>query len=187
MRRLHVLVLAVALVLLAGPALAEKPTIGKPCVNCHKAQKDVLRGKFHSASQKAQTLQMQVGRHVWLVRFDQATQVVGAPEVKKIPRKKEIAVHYQMRQGEVYAKRIILKPPAKVPEEKLIKTDAVLRLVQGKGGEYVLLDARPPRRYHEGHIPTAKSMPLAAFQKLKDKLLPRDKNTLVVFYCGGVT
>jgi len=54
-------------------------------------------------------------------------------------------------------------------------------------GKMVLVDARPKRvKYDKGHIPTAISIPDSKFDKLKDQL-PQDKNTLLVFYCGGYT
>lgn len=48
-----------------------------------------------------------------------------------------------------------------------------------------LVDARPKRtQYDKGHIPTAISIPDSQFDKMTDQL-PADKNTLLVFYCGG--
>ena len=54
-------------------------------------------------------------------------------------------------------------------------------------GNYVLVDARPGPKYHEGHIKHAVSMPLPAFDKMKDSVLPAEKDKVIVFYCGGVT
>ena len=51
--------------------------------------------------------------------------------------------------------------------------------------DMVLIDSRPKRKkYDKGHIPTAVSIPDSQFDKLKDQL-PKDKNKLLVFYCGG--
>lgn len=51
----------------------------------------------------------------------------------------------------------------------------------------VLVDSRPKKpKYDKGHIPTAMSIPDSHFEALKGKL-PADKNTLLVFYCGGYT
>jgi len=51
--------------------------------------------------------------------------------------------------------------------------------------DMVLIDSRPKRKkYDKGHIPTAVSIPDSQFDKLKDQL-PKDKNKLMVFYCGG--
>lgn len=47
-------------------------------------------------------------------------------------------------------------------------------------------DARPlKRKYAEGHVPGAIGMPFSQFDKMTD-LLPADKASPVVFYCGGL-
>ncbi len=51
----------------------------------------------------------------------------------------------------------------------------------------VIVDARPKKpKYDKGHIPTALSIPDSQFEMLQGKL-PRDPNTLLIFYCGGYT
>ncbi len=53
------------------------------------------------------------------------------------------------------------------------------------GSDMVLVDSRPKRKkYDQGHIPTAISIPDMDFDKMTDQL-PEDKATLLVFYCGG--
>lgn len=48
-----------------------------------------------------------------------------------------------------------------------------------------IIDSRPAaRKYDPGHIPTALNIPDSQFDKLVD-LLPKDKNTLLIFYCDG--
>lgn len=170
-------------------AAGEKPTIGAPCTSCHQEQPNILRGIFQSASGKAQTIQMQTGTATWLVRFDADTKLVGAERISKIPLEKEIAVNFEMRNGEPLARTITIKPPAKVAPEKLISAEEVLKLVNAgpEKANYVLVDSRPLPKYQEGHIPTAVSLPLAAFDKLKNKILPQDKAKLIIFYCAGVT
>jgi len=49
-----------------------------------------------------------------------------------------------------------------------------------------IIDARPTaRKYDKGHIPGAVSIPDRTFDKMTD-LLPEDKSTQLIFYCGGV-
>ena len=51
--------------------------------------------------------------------------------------------------------------------------------------EMVLVDSRPKRKkYDQGHIPGAISIPDMAFDKMTDQL-PAEKDKLLVFYCGG--
>jgi len=50
----------------------------------------------------------------------------------------------------------------------------------------MLIDARPYKpKYIKGHIPMAISIPNSQFDKMTDKL-PADKNSLLIFYCGGL-
>lgn len=50
----------------------------------------------------------------------------------------------------------------------------------------MLIDSRPYKpKYIEGHIPMAVSIPDTHFAKMTDRL-PADKNTLLIFYCGGL-
>ncbi len=50
----------------------------------------------------------------------------------------------------------------------------------------MIIDARPKRaKYDKGHIPMAVSIPDSQFDKMTD-LLPKDKNALLIYYCGGL-
>jgi len=51
----------------------------------------------------------------------------------------------------------------------------------------LIVDSRPKRpKYDKGYIPTAISIPFSKFDQMIDKL-PKDKNALLIFYCGGPT
>ncbi len=51
----------------------------------------------------------------------------------------------------------------------------------------MIIDSRPYKpKYVNGHIPTAVSIPGSKFDKMKDQL-PKDKNAILIFYCGGPT
>ena len=50
----------------------------------------------------------------------------------------------------------------------------------------MIIDARPQKtKFDKGHIPTAINIPFSQFDTLKGKL-PRDLNTPIIFYCGGL-
>ena len=50
----------------------------------------------------------------------------------------------------------------------------------------LIIDSRPTaRKFDKGHIPVAVSIPDRQFDKMTD-LLPQDKSTLLIFYCGGL-
>ena len=53
--------------------------------------------------------------------------------------------------------------------------------------DVMVIDARPKRaKYDKGHIPMAVSISDSKFDKMIDKL-PKNKNALLIFYCGGPT
>jgi rhodanese-related sulfurtransferase len=53
--------------------------------------------------------------------------------------------------------------------------------------DVMIIDARPKRpKYDKGHIPMAVSIPDSKFDEMTD-ILPKDKNALLIFYCGGPT
>lgn len=184
--------LMLGLILLASAAIAQtekqKPKIAPICMQCHAADEKILRGSLGAVSMKAETVQVQVGPAVWLVKFDADTKVVGAEAIGKIKKAHEISVAFTEKDGKLYAVNIGVKPPMKVAEEKLMKTDELAKLVAlgPEKGNFVLVDSRPGPRYHEGHIPGSILIFDAEFDKHIDKL-PKEKDKLLIFYCGGVT
>lgn len=192
MRKLSLSALFAALALVlgaAGAAQAGKPQIGKPCVQCHKDAPDVVRGELGARSDKFSTINVKVGDVVWVIKYDGSTAVKGADSVAKIPQGKEVAVTFTGDAKSAKAVSISVKQPYKVPEEQKATLDYMKGLL-AKGpeeGGYLLIDARPAASYLEGHMPGAVSLPYADFDKMQASVLPADKDTLLVFYCGGDT
>ncbi len=55
-----------------------------------------------------------------------------------------------------------------------------------KKADMLVVDSRPKRKkYDKGHIPGAVSIPTTKFDSMTDQL-PREKDKLLVFYCGGL-
>ncbi|MBI4684661.1 MAG: rhodanese-like domain-containing protein [Nitrospirae bacterium] len=171
-----------------GIAQAEKPKIAPPCKQCHQPNEKILRGTFAGVSQKAWTIQIQIGPATWLVKWDDDTELIGAEGFSKIPKDKEIAIAIEEKNGMLYAKSLSVKPPAKVPAEKLMKADELAKLVEmgTEKGNFMLVDSRPALRYNESFIPGAINIYDAEFDKNIDKL-PKEKSKLLIFYCAGET
>jgi len=56
-----------------------------------------------------------------------------------------------------------------------------------KPANVMLIDSSPKKgKFDKGSIPTAISIPDSKFAKMTDKL-PKDKNTLLIFFCQGPT
>ncbi len=174
----------------AGLSSAEKPTVLAPCKQCHQPEKDVVRGTLVSTSDKFKSINVQVGQKlVWVINYGDDLKLVGADKLAAVSKGKEIGVKFTGDEKKPYAVSLSVKPAAKVAPEKLVSLDDMVKLTAmgpEKGG-YVLLDSRPKPRYSEGHIPYAVSLDNAKFDELKEKLLPKDKDILLIFYCGGVT
>lgn len=181
----------------ADPAAAVKPNIAKPCMACHKAAAGELYGYYDGAAFKTKTIQMKIDDSVELLKFDEDEIKVVNGEgktgdgefLRMIKKGHEIKIEFVEANGVKNAVKIFEKPPVKISDDMLYKIDDVEKLV-AKGpekGKYFLFDSRPTPRFQQGYIPTAVSFPFGAFDKMAEKLLPKDKNALVVFYCQGVT
>lgn len=176
---------------------AAKPTIAKICTNCHKAEPNAVRGYFDNVAFKAKTIQVKIDDATELIKFDEDDIKVVNGEGKtgdgeflkdnKVKKGHEIKVEYVEKDGIKTAVKLIEKPPVKIPAEMLASTADVEKLVAlgPEKGNYFLFDSRPLPRFQEGTIPTAVNLPFPAFDKLADKLLPKEKNALIVFFCAG--
>ncbi|MBI5633113.1 MAG: hypothetical protein HZA15_06510 [Nitrospirae bacterium] len=190
--RLFVVSSVLAMVLLgtAGLSFAEKPTVLAPCKQCHQPEKDLVRGTLVSVSEKFKTINVQVGQKlVWIINYGEDLKITGADKLLSISKDKEIGIRFTGDEKKPYAVSLAVKPPAKVAPDKLVTAEEMSRLMAmgpEKGG-YLLVDSRPKPRFNESHIPHAVSLDNTKFDELKDKILPKEKDKLIIFYCGGVT
>jgi rhodanese-related sulfurtransferase len=69
-----------------------------------------------------------------------------------------------------------------IVDAKFVKTHRAVPMPEN----VMIIDARPYKvKYTKGHIPGALSIPFSEFDK-KANLLPKDKNALLIYYCGGL-
>jgi rhodanese-related sulfurtransferase len=199
------MVMAFSLSLIANQAVAQekatgtapqaKPAIAKICMNCHQAQEGSLRGNFENVAFKSQSIQLKIDDSTEILKFDEKTikgvtadMTEEAEELSNIKKGHEIRIAYTEKNGIKTASLVSIKPPIKVAPEKRVYIEEVEKLVAmgQEKGKYTLVDSRPAPRVQEGAIPTAINIPYPAFDKMTDKL-PKDKNALLIFYCGGIT
>lgn len=173
---------------LADTGLAdEKPKLSKSCglPGCHTAAQNVLRGVAGSVSGKAETIQINTGA-VWTVKFNDDTKVINwSQPLNKLPKEKELAITFVEKDGSLYASTVTVKPAMKVPPEKLMKADELMKLT-ASDTKFLLIDARPTAKFNEGHIPGSINIFDAQFDKNLEKL-PKEKDALIVYYCAGPT
>lgn len=174
---------------IAAPSYAAKPTTAAACKQCHQPADNVVRGNFFGISENFRTVQVSVGSLIWVIKYGDDLKLTGADKLGSLTKEKEIAITFTGGEKTPYAVGLSVKQPAKVPAEKLVSAEELSKLlaVGPEKGKFVLIDSRPAARYAEGHILYAVSMPQPSFDAMKDKVLPKEKDTLLIFYCGGVT
>ena len=180
----------------AGPTLAQsaaKASMPKVCTNCHQAEPGALRGNFENVAFKSQAIQLAIDADKQIIRFDPKTLkvldagVAKAPEYMREARSgKETLIRYVDKEGQRWATEVHFKGPVKVAKEDLVDYAFVRKLVDGGDGNFVLVDSRPLPRFQQGTIPGAINVPYPAWDKVSGRL-PKDKSSLVVFFCQGLT
>ena len=145
----------------------------------------LYKGPVEGRSNKAKTISITVGQgdaaKTMMVRFDDQTE--GLEYAKK---GEAAIIRWEQRGEDKYA--TVIKPKlAKLPEGiSEIQTEELYKMVQDHV-TMVLADSRPAMRYNQGHLPGAVSIPVPLLKEQKEAVLPKDKNALIVFYCGGYT
>jgi rhodanese-related sulfurtransferase len=71
-----------------------------------------------------------------------------------------------------------------VPDARVIDAEELRRILSADAG-LVVIDNRTEYEYKQGHIPGAINISQEKFRILAT-LLPKDKDTPLVFYCRGV-
>ena len=159
-----------------GGSTAEKEA--KPAVAA-KQDPNVYKGSVAGRSNKAKTISITVGKgdaaKTMMVRFDDQTEGI------EFAKKGEAAIiNWEQRGDEKFA--TVIKPKlAKLPEGVTeIKVDELYQLLEDNV-PMMLVDARPEMRYSQGHIPTSVSIPVPLLKEQKAKVLPEDKDKLLIF------
>ena len=162
-------------------------TAAKPAVSTEakKDQGQKYAGKVVGKSNKAKSISIVVGKgdkaKTIMVKFDDKTK-----GVEHASKGHASIIFYEMRDGQPWA--TVVKPKlAKLPKGVTeIKTDELQAMVDSQT-DFALIDARPGKRYAGAHMPAAISLGTKEYKTQAASLLPKDKNKLLVFYCGGPT
>ncbi len=193
--RLPALAVLTCFILLPGAvAFADEAKPGPlqttKCAKCHTdfaQEENVLTGEFQSLSNKAKSIQVEVNDKMMVVKFTDDTDVDNVKELKDLKQPIPIKVYFDKKGEDLIATHVVAKPVIKVPEDQLVSVPEMEKMVaEGpEKGNFVLVDSRPGAAYQEGHISGAISIPFPKLLDLAEKKLPKDKNKLFVFYCGG--
>jgi rhodanese-related sulfurtransferase len=157
------------------------------CKNCHQLDTNMMRGSLVSFAPPAQTIQMDMGTHMEIVKYTDDTAVKNMAEMEELKqhRGKGFRINYVEEKGD---KRAVLVTRFDILQtiqtgDKLTRDEFKKFLADNKN--VMILDARPPEPYQEAHIPGAKLLPAPAFDKMHAQVLPQDKSTPLVVYCVG--
>ena len=147
------------------------------------AQAETVKGRIKYISNKANTIQIDVkGREPVVVRYDAQTAYEGVDGIDGLGAPDLIAAEFEPGKAASKIKKIVFGLPPGVE----IGIQELVGILQGQSGPYLLGDARPKKRYLEGHVPSATATPVDDAEAFK-ALLPENKDQLLVFYCGGPT
>lgn len=150
-------------------------------------EENVFKGKVLGVSKKAKTISIDVKGKTELVKFDDATEGMA------FAIKDEGAVINFRVEGNNKIATVIKQKLATLPEgvTEIQLEEFVALMAKGpEAGNFFLVDSRPGPRYHEGHIPSAVSIPVPKLKESGAANFPADlmtKDTVIIFYCGGVT
>lgn len=150
---------------------------------------EMVRGVVKQTAPEAQLFTLRVNDDkLLLVSWNRKTAVKNLNSPAEIKADDYLVVDLFL-QGEQLVAATINSPPvilpagvATIPIEQL---DAVVAGDQ-TGQALTLVDTRPASKFAAGHIPGARSIPLARIVKRTAGLLPEDKNAPIVFYDDGV-
>lgn len=180
-------VLLFAAFLVSGPSGTMSTATAADQAPAAAQSKNVLKGKVLGKSNKAKTISIDVKGDTKMVKFDDNTK-----GLEHAAAGEAAIIEFEVRGGDKFA--TMIKPKlAQLPKgvvEMQPEDLAKLIALGPEQGNYALLDARPAPRYHEGHIPTAVSLPVGKMKTTGAAYLPGDakiRNTQLIFYCGGPT
>jgi len=179
-----------------GPEVkSEAPAQQTVAAAPQKKEANKVKGKVKTVVGKSNTISIDVPQKGLMVfKFNNETVYKNAASYKDLHPDELLNIEFKTVGSENIA-TLLSKVVAELPKGINQIGTAELQALVAKGpaaGNYLLYDARPAGRYHQAHIPTSLSLPLAMIDQMtkegkKIAVLPEDKNKLIIFYCGGPT
>lgn len=188
-------VAATAIIMSCGPQKKELVNDTNCLIGNEKlAKKGRYIAKFNSVTSKAKMVRFSVKKKSYTLKFSDETTWDWTDKIKSLRdlRKKKgtcIAVDIKKVGNKKVITSIKVLSPYKVPAEQLITNAELKKLMKGvpaTNKAITIVDARPAGKFMQGAIPGAINIPMPKLKKGPGfKMLPKDKNAIVIFYCGG--
>lgn len=144
--------------------------------------KKIYRGKVIDISNRTKTIFLEVVQNgssrVIELNFDAQTRGIN-----HAIKRKQVIVAYSVTVDRPVARSVKLEKTGFVAGVSEVPVKKIKKMIE-HGDEFVLIDSRPKNEYIQSHLPDSISIP-ACRMKEHAKLLPEDKEQLLVFYCGG--
>jgi len=179
-----------------GPQVkSETPVPQTVPAEVQKKDANKVRGTINTVVGKSNTISIKISdKEMMVFKFDKETVFKNASSYKDLSAGEKVDVVFKAVGAEKVAS-VLSKVLAGLPKgTSEIKVDELKTLMSKspEEGNYLLFDTRPPSRFHQATILNSLSLPVTEMEKLDKEgkvspLLPNDKNTLLVFWCGGIT
>jgi len=143
-----------------------------------------VKGKIFSISRKAGAIEiydLTYGR-IKVFLFSDRTKFINARSIRDFAVDERVEIRYRGKNNIQSMKKMLVW----VPEDKVIRTRQLAKLIKHESETYLLIDARNWYEYQKGHLPTAIWIPVERFSNYIH-LLPIEKKKLIVFYSDGIT
>ena len=151
------------------------------CSTAPQGEQKQIKGKIISLVKMTKTFRLKTKKKVFLINYTDKTIYTNCkgPAGLKPPTKVSVTVNNKMVAQSI---KVLL---VKLPKEMIISTDEVSDLIDSDK-KFFIGDARPKKKYNIGHLPGSFLTPPSLLKK-DISILPKDKSTLLVFYCGGTS
>lgn len=176
---------ACVLLIAFGAAYAAKNV---PSETSPQGELIVVSGKVTGVSLTAHTLAVNAkGKGFMSFKLTDRTVYKNAESAEAVKKGESVTVHYRPEGADNVAHVVSLNLVTLPDGISEIKTGELAIEMAKEDPNFLLIDARPVSRYNEGHILDAVSIPYTQLKEKGAELLPKEKDTPMVFYCGGPT
>lgn len=143
------------------------------------------KGLVRAISNKSKIITLQQGigpkaKNI-MIKFD--TDTIG---LEHVVEDQVVIIQLAVRNGKQVATRITQNVAKVPPGTTHWPVSRLHKLIENKASGYTLIDARPEFAFNRGHIPGAINIPTNKMKSSKARL-PVAKNSLLIFYCGGIS